>query len=133
MAGYRLSIDGPVARITLCAPERHNALSQDTIRALTDTLGDIDADTALRVLILQAEGKSFCAGADLGNVAAQDWSENPLTSLCDRLERLRPPTICALQGGVYGGGVELAIACDFRIGVATMKMFALSARADRVT
>ena len=123
MSDFTYSSDGPVATLTLTAPHRHNALTRDTIAGMEKVLKRIDVDRAIRVLVLAAEGRSFCAGVDLGNVAEQDWTENPLTGLCDRLEALRPLTICAMQGGVYGGGVELAIACDFRIGVKGMKMF----------
>lgn len=112
---------GPVTRITLAAPERHNALDRPGIAQLIAALDALPDDT--RAVILTGTGRSFCAGAALGDVAGSDWSENPLTTLCDRLEALRYPTICALNGGVYGGGVELAIACDFRIGVVGMRAF----------
>ena len=82
----------------------------------------------IRAVILTGTGKSFCAGALLAEVAGEDWGENPLTALCDRVEAFKAPTICALNGGVYGGGVELALACDFRIGVKGMKMFVPPAR-----
>ena len=123
MGDFSLAVEGHVATLTLTAPERHNALTRETIAGLIEALNGIDEDRAIRVLVLTGAGRSFCAGVDLGNVAGQDWTENPLTDLCDRLEEARPLTLCALQGGVYGGGVELAIACDFRIGVAGMKMF----------
>lgn len=110
-----------VARITLNAAPRHNALDQGAITRLTEVLDTLPPAT--RVVVLTGTGKSFCAGAALGDVAENDWTENPLTMLCDRLEAVPQPTICALNGGVYGGGVELAIACDFRIGVEDMRAF----------
>ena len=73
-------------------------------------------------------GRSFCSGVSLGDVAGTDWTDNPLTRLCDTLESFPAPTIAALNGGVYGGGVELALACDFRVGVAGMRAFAPPAR-----
>ncbi|NNU78870.1 enoyl-CoA hydratase/isomerase family protein [Halovulum dunhuangense] len=113
---------GHVARITLAAPERHNALDRAGIAAFHAALDALQPEA--RVLVITGRGKSFCAGAALGDVGASDWTENPLTALCDRIEALAMPTVCALNGGVYGGGVELALSCDFRIGVTGMRMFA---------
>ena len=78
--------------------------------------------------MLTGRGRSFCAGAALGDVAAADWTDNPLTAACDALEAFPVPTVAALNGGVYGGGVELALACDFRVGVTGMRAFAPPAR-----
>lgn len=120
-------IDGPIGRITLDRPEAHNALDQSAMRDLRRLLEDWSGRD-LRALVLTGRGRSFCAGAALGDVAGQDWSENPLTAACDALEAFPCPTIAALNGGVYGGGVELALACDFRIGVTGMRAFAPPAR-----
>ena len=109
-----------VAELTLNAPERHNALTLEDMAQITAALDEVEASNA-RVLILTGTGKSFCAGVSLGDVAEHDFTENPLTALCDRLERLRPVTICALNGGVYGGGIELALSCDFRLGAMSVK------------
>ncbi|MEO1550776.1 MAG: enoyl-CoA hydratase-related protein [Pseudomonadota bacterium] len=106
---------GQIARLTLNAPERHNALSLEDMAALSEALTAVENSEA-RVLILTGTGKSFCAGVSLGAVADHDFTDNPLTPLCDQLERLRPVTLCALNGGVYGGGIELALSCDFRLG-----------------
>ena len=124
----RSTRDGTIARITLDRAEAHNALDQPTMREMTSLLKDLSTDDTLRALVLTGTGRSFCAGASLGDVAASDWSDNPLTRLCDTLEAFPCPTIAALNGGVYGGGVELALACDFRIGVIGMKAFAPPAR-----
>jgi enoyl-CoA hydratase/carnithine racemase len=120
-------IDGAIGRITLDAPAAHNALDQAAMRRLTALLDDW-AERDLRALVLTGRGRSFCAGAALGDVGAADWSENPLTRLCDRLEDFPAVTIAALNGGVYGGGVELALSCDFRVGVTGMRAFVPPAR-----
>ena len=122
------ALDGPVARVTLDRPEAHNALDQAAMRELTALLADWAGRGELRALVLTGRGKSFCAGAALGDVAGADWSENPLTALCDALEAFPVPTVAGLNGGVYGGGIELALACDFRVGVAGMRAFAPPAR-----
>jgi enoyl-CoA hydratase/carnithine racemase len=126
--------EGPEApaRLTLNRPARHNALEIEDM-ALMRALLDKAAAAAPRVLILTGAGdRTFCAGANLGDVgsgggAAWD-AENPLTALCDALEAFPAPIICALNGGVYGGGVELALSCDFRIGGRGMKAFVPPAR-----
>ena len=116
-----------IGRITLNRPEVHNSLDRKAMRDIREVLADwVSAD--IRVLILTGTGKSFCSGVSLGDVGSGDWSENPLTAVCDALENFHTPTICALNGGVYGGGTELAMACDFRIGVEGMKMFVPAAK-----
>ena len=121
-------IDGPVARITLNRPEAHNALDRAAMVAMTSVLAELAGRDDLRALVLTGTGRSFCAGASLGDVAGADWSDNPLTRLCDALEEFPVPTVAALNGGAYGAGVELALACDFRVGVAGMRAFAPPAK-----
>ena len=116
-----VSRDGAAVTIALDAPERHNALDRAGIDAFHAALDALDAD--VRALVVTGRGKSFCAGAALGEVGG-DWTENPLSALSDRLEALSLPTVAALNGGVYGGGLDLALACDFRIGVEGMRAFA---------
>lgn len=124
----RLETEGAVARITLDAPHTHNALDRGALAVLGGEIERAAATEGVRVLVLTGTGRSFCSGAKLDDVSTADWTENPLTQLCDRLERLDLPTVCALNGGVYGGGVEIALSCDFRIGVEGMRMFVPAAR-----
>lgn len=122
-------LDGPVGRITLNRPDAHNALDAGGIQGLRDTLAEWARVEGLRAVVLTGTGKSFCSGVSLGDVAGLDFArDNPLTRLCDALEDFPAPTIAALNGGVYGGGVELALACDFRVGVTGMRAFAPPAR-----
>lgn len=111
------------AVITFNRPDKHNALEIADLEALDDALVALAGDPAIRVLLLQAEGKSFCSGVDLGAVAEHDWRDNPLERVADRLENFPCPTICVLQGGVYGGGTDLALACDFRLGATGIRCF----------
>jgi len=121
------SLENGIGRITLNRPEVHNSLTRTAMTDIQSVLGQW-ADSDIRVLVLTGTGKSFCSGVSLDDIADGDWSENPLTALCDAVENFHAPTICALNGGVYGGGVELALSCDFRIGVAGMKMFVPAAK-----
>ncbi|MEX0969817.1 MAG: enoyl-CoA hydratase/isomerase family protein [Paracoccaceae bacterium] len=121
---------GNIGRITLNRPAAHNALTRDAmaeivaqLQAWQGTEQGTGQGTGLRAIILTGTGKSFCAGASLDDVANSDWAENPLTALCDALEDFPAPVIAALNGGAYGGGVELALAADFRIGVTGMRAF----------
>ena len=115
-------LENGIGRITLNNPEVHNSLTREAMDNIRAVLADW-ANSDIRVLVLTGTGKSFCSGVSLGDVGTGDWSNNPLTALCDAIEDFHTPTICALNGGVYGGGVELALSCDFRAGVAGMKMF----------
>lgn len=121
-------MDGPVGRIVLDRPEAHNALDRAAMEAFRAVLGDWASDPALRALVVTGRGRSFCAGAALGDVGTGGWTDNPLTRLCNALEDVPVPTIAALNGGAYGGGVEIALACDFRVGVTGMRAFVPPAR-----
>jgi len=122
--------EGDVVTLRLNQPEKHNALDLAAMRNLTATLGDLAADGTIRVLVLTGAGeRTFCAGADLSGVDENfPWWENPLDTISSRLEGLPFATVCALNGAVYGGGTDLALACDFRIGKATARTFIPPAR-----
>ena len=95
----------------------------------------IEADPAIRVLVLTGTGRAFSAGYDLNSVAERATSAveeksagSAFEVVVNRLEDLGVPTICRLNGGVYGGSTDLALACDFRIGVDSGEMFMPAAR-----
>lgn len=121
--GYILQREGAVATLRLVRPEKHNLLKMAEVDGLIADLGVLDADETLRVIVLTGTGeKSFSAGVDLGDVLTHDWNDNPLERLADRIEGLNIVTVCALNGSVYGGATDLALACDFRIGVEGMRL-----------
>lgn len=115
--------DGHIARITLNKPERHNSLGEEELLALQRCLDDIAADPGVRVLVVTGAGEeTFCAGAALNQLGAGKISGDLFQSTTDKLAALPIPTICALNGNVFGGGVELALSCDFRIGLSGTRM-----------
>lgn len=130
-----LEISGARATIRLNRPKHLNRLQAEDLDALIKLFDRIEADAAIRVLVLTGTGRAFSAGYDLNSVAerAASASEAPsagsaFEAVVNRLEDLKLPTICRLNGGVYGGATDLALACDFRIGVDSSEMFMPAAR-----
>src|SRR5664279_3470536 len=127
--------DGARATIRLNRPKHLNRLQPDDLEALLKLFDRIEADPAIRVLVLTGTGRAFSAGYDLGSIAEraasapqQQSAGSAFEVVVNRLEDLAIPTICRLNGGVYGGSTDLALACDFRIGVDTCEMFMPAAR-----
>jgi len=120
-------IEPGIARLTLQRPERLNALTDASVAEIGRRLGAVNADPALRVLILTGAGRGFCAGFDLGEAASapgQDvygeaaaWTlrQEAFASLVTRLRGLRVPVIAAVNGPANGAGLGLALAAEIRI------------------
>jgi enoyl-CoA hydratase/carnithine racemase len=130
-----LTIDGARATIRLNRPKHLNRLQPDDLEALLGLFDRLEADPAIRVLVLTGTGRAFSAGYDLNSVAERSSSApegqtagSAFEVVANRLEDLSMPTICRLNGGVYGGSTDLALACDFRIGVDSAEMFMPAAR-----
>src|SRR3984957_7938584 len=130
-----LDIDGARATIRLNRPKHLNRLQPDDLDALTGLFDRIEGDPAIRVLVLTGTGRAFSAGYDLNSVATRATSAveersagSAFEVVVNRLEDLAEPTNCRLNGGVYGGSTDLALACDFRIGVDSGEMFMPAAR-----
>jgi enoyl-CoA hydratase/carnithine racemase len=125
----KLAYRGPVATVTLERPAKHNLLEISDMGAFCAMHDEIDRRAGIRILVLTGSGeRSFCAGVDLGAVRETDWSTNPLEVLCDRMEAMTKIVVCGLNGNVYGGACDLALACDFRIGTDDMKLVMPPAR-----
>jgi enoyl-CoA hydratase len=129
-----LERNGARATIRLNRPRHLNRLQPEDLDELLRLFTEIEADPAIRVVVLTGTGRAFSAGYDLGSIAqrAANAQEQVAGStfevVVNRLEDLGLPTICRLNGGVYGGATDLALACDFRIGVDTAEMFMPAAR-----
>jgi len=129
-----LHLDGARATIRLNRPKHLNRLQPDDLDELLKLFDRIEADPAIRVLVLTGTGRAFSAGYDLGSIAERAANAQEQTAgsafevMVNRLEDLAVPTICRLNGGVYGGSTDLALACDFRIGVDSCEMFMPAAR-----
>lgn len=118
-----LKIEGAVATLTLNRPEKHNSLEAEDIELLHKAFAQLQPMLDVRVLILTGAGKSFCSGVDFQTVQNVADDKHPLQALCDALVSLPQTTICALNGGVFGGGVELALSCDLVWAAPGIKMF----------
>ncbi len=129
----RLAFPAPGrATITLARPAQLNRLHREDLLTLQAHCASLAATPGLRVVVLQAEGRLFCAGFNLdelgsgGSAAADDPALFERT--VDALEALPVPTIARLHGGVYGGATDLALACDFRLGEAGLQLRMPAAR-----
>jgi enoyl-CoA hydratase len=128
------TVDGPRATIRLNRPRHVNRIQAEDLQALLALFDQVEADPAIRVLVVTGTGRAFSSGYDLNSVAERSSNTTGQTAgsafevMVDRLEDLGVPTICRLNGGVYGGSTDLALACDFRIGVDTAEMFMPAAR-----
>ena len=117
------SQDGHVGTLLLNNPARHNALGREQLDAIMRVLDHVATDDAVRALMVTGAGeKTFCAGASLAELSAGEMGDDAFQRMTASLAALRIPTICALNGNVFGGGVELAVSCDFRIGIEGMRM-----------
>jgi methylglutaconyl-CoA hydratase len=120
-----VTVRDAVATVTLNRPEIHNAFDETLIARLTAAFVSLDDNPDVRVVVLAAAGKSFCAGADLNwmqRMAAFGPEENladaqALAAMLRALYALSKPTIARVAGAAYGGGVGLVAACDIAIAV----------------
>ena len=121
--------EGAVARLRLNRPQLHNAFDATLIAALTGALDSVAADPDVRVVVVEGEGASFSAGADLNwmrGMAAASEEENrrdslALARLMRALDECPKPTIARVQGAAFGGGVGLVACCDIAIATANAK------------
>jgi enoyl-CoA hydratase len=125
-----LKVEGARATIRLNRPRHHNRIESGDIALLCEQFAHIEDDRRIRVLVLAAPGRTFCAGFNLEELAPERYDESApgFDRMVDQLEALRVPTIAAVSGSLYGGGTDLALACDFRIGVPGIELMMPAAR-----
>jgi len=118
-----------VGVLFLNSPKTKNALKSEDMLLIRDIL-DREAKSEIYALIISGKGNVFCSGADFSDLTSvigtnrkdQELQSNDMSKLCDSIQNFPHPTVCALNGSAYGGGVEIACACDFRISVSNIEI-----------
>src|SRR4249920_2225279 len=115
-----LRLKDGIAGIFLNRPEKSNALSSRFLEELLSTLKEIEGSPGLRVVVLGGNGRNFCGGADIAEMASlkPSTAKKFITRIhrcCDAVRKLPVPVVARLHGAVIGAGLELAASCDLRI------------------
>jgi enoyl-CoA hydratase/carnithine racemase len=131
LKNLQLDLDGPVGVIRLNRPGSLNSLSLETLDELITVAAECNDRSHLRVVIIAGAGDSFCAGAELGSIAALFDESMERAALervadsgrrmADAIESIRAVTIASIHGHCIGGGVVLAAACDLRIAASDVR------------
>lgn len=114
--------DGFVATITINRPEKLNAMTPEMASALVEAVDGFNRDDEVRCVILTGAGeRAFCAGSDISTLDDYDtpWNFRNRPDYCDAIRGLLKPSIAAVNGYAFGGGLETAMACDIRIAAET--------------
>ena len=121
--------ENAIATLTINRPKKLNALNKDTIQELHEAFKDLDADKSIKAILITGSGeKAFVAGADISEFADFSIQEGGRLAakgqeiLFDFVENLGTPVIAAINGFALGGGLELAMACHFRVASDNVKM-----------
>ena len=118
-----------VGLLLLNSPKTKNALKSEDMLLIRNILRR-EAKSDIYALIIAGEGNVFCSGADFSELISiigknrkdHELQSNDMSKLCDSIQNFSLPTVCALNGSAYGGGVEIACACDFRISVPNVEV-----------
>lgn len=116
-----VALEGAVLCVELARPERLNAISKRMCAELGAVAARAADDADVRAVLFTGRGRAFCAGADISELAAYTSVHEPMEHIAtiqrayNALEALDKPTIAAIHGFAYGGGLELALTCDFRV------------------
>jgi 2-(1,2-epoxy-1,2-dihydrophenyl)acetyl-CoA isomerase len=126
---FALDIKDSIATVTLNWPDRVNAMGLDFSADFGRVLDRIEAEPGVRVMILTGAGKAFCGGGDLNEIMSPDTTDmerefaliRGYNRIAHRIYRLDMPVIAAVNGPAAGGGVGIALACDFALAAETAR------------
>ena len=119
-----LAVDGPVATVTLNRPQALNALNAPLLGELVDALTKLDANEAVRCIVITGNERAFAAGADIKEMAdasSVDMLRRNALARYDAVRKIAKPIIAAVSGWALGGGCELAMACDMIVASETAR------------
>ncbi|PLC49561.1 3-hydroxybutyryl-CoA dehydratase [Pollutimonas subterranea] len=135
MGGSILLANSGSKVMAIDSPKRANRIEPDDLAVLHSHIDQLAVNKEVRAIILTGTGKHFSAGYDLTSILATVEEDptaatavNPFGTMVDAFEALPQPIICAMNGGVYGGATDLALACDLRLAVPHTQMFMPAAR-----
>jgi enoyl-CoA hydratase len=114
----RFEVDGAIAVITLDRPKKLNAVTPEMADAIVAAVEECNRSDTIRCVIVTGSGpKSFCAGSDIALLDTYEtpWQFRNRPDYCDAIRRLSKPTVAAVNGYAFGGGLETAMSCDIRI------------------
>jgi enoyl-CoA hydratase len=112
------SVDGPVATLVLNRPHKLNSVTPEMAKAIVQATERCNESDDIRCVVIGAAGdRAFCAGSDISELDSYPtpWSFRNRQDYCDAIRRLRKPSVAAINGYAFGGGLETALSCDIRI------------------
>jgi enoyl-CoA hydratase/carnithine racemase len=119
MESVRMEQTGAIARIVLDRPDRLNALTPEMIRELEGAIRQVESDRSVRAVVLTGAGRAFCAGVEVGKAEFNPLNSRvflkDLNRVFDLLEAIPQPSLAVINGAAAAGGLELALACTFRL------------------
>ena len=121
MNGIKFKLKNNIATILFNKESTKNSLDRNDLDKITEFLKKIENFDVI-CLIISSSGDIFSSGINFKELSTGDWSKNPISEVCDQIEKLPFISICKINGAIYGGSVELAIATDFRIGSINCKI-----------
>jgi enoyl-CoA hydratase/carnithine racemase len=137
----KVEIDGPIAHVRMTRADKMNGLDMPMMHALIDAAKQIERNRSVRAVVLSGDGRAFCAGLDFASVG-----KNPTRMMLSflkvpRLQKLNifqrvcwvwrdlpVPVVAAIHGACYGGGMQIALACDFRVAAPDAELSIMEAK-----